>query len=215
VFPNESRRYRTARNKLLKAELALRRQVEAVAKLRRKLPQGGEVPRDYVFDSEAGLAKLSELFGGRDALLAYSFMYGPEMKEACPMCTSFLDGLNGNAQHIAQRASLVVIARSPLERIVQYARGRSWGNLRMLSSAGNSYNLDYHGEDEQGAQLPVMNVFVRKGGKVRHFYASELLFARPDKGQDPRHNDAMWPLWAALDLTPRGRGKDWYPKRTY
>jgi predicted dithiol-disulfide oxidoreductase (DUF899 family) len=215
MFPNESRRYRGARDKLLGAELALRRQIEKVARMRRKLPAGGEVPQDYVFDSESGLVKLSELFGRRDSLLAYSFMYGPKMKQACPMCTSFLDGLNGNAQHIAQRASLVVIAKSPLGRIVHYARARGWSNLRLISSAQNSYNLDYRGENEQGSQLPVMNVFVRKHGMVRHFYASELLFARADKGQDPRHNDLMWPLWNALDLTPEGRGADWYPKRGY
>ena len=142
-------------------------------------------------------------------------MYGPQMKHACPMCTSFLDGLDGNAQHLAQRANLVVIAKSPIERIVEYARGRGWRNLRLLSSAGTSYNRDYHGENEKGAQLPMMNVFVKHGGKVRHFYGSELLYAPEDKGQNARHNDLMWPLWNVLDLTPDGRGGDWYPKLSY
>src|SRR6185503_9101363 len=103
-FPNESKKYRAARNRLLAAELALRRQVEKVAAQRRKLPPGGAVPEDYVFDSERGPVRLSELFARGKTLLAYSFMYGPKMKAACPMCTSFLDGLDGNAQHLAQRA---------------------------------------------------------------------------------------------------------------
>ena len=215
TFPNESRQYRAARKKLLDTELALRRQVEKVAAMRRKLPSGGQVPQDYVFTSSQGPVKLSELFERGDTLVAYSFMYGPQMKHACPMCTSFLDGLDGNAQHIRQRTDLVVIAKSPIERIEEYARGRGWRNLRLLSSAGTSYNRDYHGENEKGAQMPMMNVFVRKGGKVRHFYGSELLYKPEDKGQNARHNDLMWSLWNVFDITPEGRGSDWYPKLSY
>jgi predicted dithiol-disulfide oxidoreductase (DUF899 family) len=214
-FPNESTRYRTARTELLKAERALRKQIEKIAAMRRKLPQGGEVPQDYVFTSATGPLKLSELFERGNTLVAYSFMYGPSMRHACPMCTSFLDGVNGNAQHVAQRTNLVVIAKSPIERIMEYARGRGWNNLRLLSSAGTTYNRDYHGETEKGAQMPMTNVFVKKDGKVRHFYGSELLYAPEDKGQNARHNDLMWPLWNVLDLTPEGRGSDWYPKLAY
>jgi len=214
-FPNESAKYRSSRKELLKAEIALRRQIEKVAALRRKLPPGGEVPQDYVFTSATGPVKLSELFGRGNTLVAYSFMYGPDMKHACPMCTSFLDGLNGNAQHVAQRTNLAVIAKSPIVRILEYGRGRGWNNLRLLSSAGTTYNRDYHGETEKGAQMPMMNVFVKKDRKVRHFYGSELLYAPEDKGQNARHNDLMWSLWNVLDLTPEGRGNDWYPKLAY
>lgn len=214
-FPNESAKYRSSRKELLKAETALRRQVEKIAAMRRKLPAGGEVPQDYVFTSPQGPVKLSQLFERGNTLVAYSFMYGPNMKHACPMCTSFLDGLNGNAQHLAQRTDLVVIAKSPIDRIVEYARGRGWNNLRLLSSAGTTYNRDYHGENEKGAQMPMMNVFVRKKDVIRHFYGSELLYAPEDKGQNARHNDLMWPLWNVLDLTPEGRGADWYPKLAY
>jgi predicted dithiol-disulfide oxidoreductase (DUF899 family) len=49
-FPGETSRYRTARNRLLEAERDLRRQVEKVAVMRRKLPLGGPIPEDYVFD---------------------------------------------------------------------------------------------------------------------------------------------------------------------
>jgi predicted dithiol-disulfide oxidoreductase (DUF899 family) len=214
-FPNENPKYRSARNRLLKAELALRKQVEKVAAQRRKLPLGGKVPEDYEFDGEGGKVRLSQLFERGNTLVAYSFMYGPNMEHACPMCTAFLDGLDGNAQHVAQRTNLVVIAKSPLERIREYATGRGWLNLRVLSSAGNNYNRDYHGEDERGAQWPMLNVFTKSGAAVRHFWGSELLDARTEKGQNPRHNDLMWPLWNVLDVTPQGRGRDWYPKREY
>jgi predicted dithiol-disulfide oxidoreductase (DUF899 family) len=142
-------------------------------------------------------------------------MYGPKMAQPCPMCTSMLDGLNGNAQHIARRTNLVVIAKSPLERIMEHARGRGWSNLQLLSSADNSYNRDYRAEADDGSQLPILNVFVKDRKKVRHWYATELLFAQTESGQDPRHIDSIWPLWNLLDLTPEGRGKDWYPQLTY
>ncbi len=214
-FPNEKPRYRAARDRLLRAEVALRRQVEAVAAMRRKLPAGGAVPEDYVFDGERGPVRLSQLFERGDSLVAYSFMYGPGMAKACPMCTSMLDGLDGNARHIVQRTNLVVIAKSPLERIRAHARTRGWTGLRLLSSAKNTYNRDYHGEGPDGAQWPMLNVFVRRKGAIRHCYGAELLFARAERGQNDRHVDMIWPLWNLLDFTPEGRGADWYPKLDY
>jgi len=213
-FPNETSDYRAARDRLLQSELDLRRQIESVAAQRRELPPGGEVPEDYVFDGVEGKVRLSQLFAKGDTLVAYSFMYGPKMDQPCPMCTSIIDGLQGNAVHIAQRADLVVIASSPLERILAFARGRGWKSLRFLSSAGNSYNRDYHGEDAEGRQWPMMNVF-RRTDRVRHTWGSELLDAAEDPGQNARHVDLLWPLWNVLDLTPRGRGSDWYPRLDY
>jgi predicted dithiol-disulfide oxidoreductase (DUF899 family) len=214
-FPNDDKKYRAARDKLLNAELALRKQVEQVAAQRRKLPKGGEVPEDYVFESQSGPVKLSQLFEKGNTLVAYSFMYGPKMPKACPMCTSMLDGLNGNAQHIAQRTNLVVIAKSPLSRIQEHAKARGWSNLKLLSSEKNNYNRDYHGESADGSQMPILNVFVKDGKKIRHWYATELMFAKAGPGQDERHIDMIWPLWNLLDFTPEGRGKDWYPKLSY
>jgi predicted dithiol-disulfide oxidoreductase (DUF899 family) len=219
-FPGESAAYRKARNELLKAELALRRNVEAVAARRRKLPAGGAVQQDYEFDEadDAGnvrRVRMSELFGRGNSLVVYSYMYGPAMAKPCPMCTSMLDSLDGAAKHAGQRVDLVVVAKSPIERIRAVARERGWKNLRLLSSAGSSYNRDYHGEDEQGAQMPMLNVFTRRGGAIHHTWGSEMLFAPADAGQNARHVDAIWPLWNLLDTTPEGRGKDWYPRLDY
>jgi len=220
-FPNETPAYRKARDKLLKAEVALRHQVEEVAKLRRKLPTGGVAAEDFVFEEAAevvGMRKvrLSELFApGKDTLILYNYMYSLAMENPCPMCTSIIDSLDGAAQHVSQRANIAVVAKSPLPRLLTFARNRGWRNLRFLSSADNSYNRLYHGEDEAGHQWPMMNVFVKKGGTVRHFWASELMFTKAEKGQNQRHVDIIWPLWNLLDLTPEGRGRDWYPKIAY
>ena len=131
------------------------------------------------------------------------------------MCTSMLDSLDGAAKHAGQRVDLVVVAKSPIQRIRAFARERGWRNLRLLSSANTSYNRDYHGENEQGAQTPALNVFTRKDGRIRHTWSSELMFAPEDPGQNARHVDLMWPLWNLFDYTPEGRGKDWYPRLAY
>jgi len=215
-FPNESGAYRAARDELLEAEKDLRRDVERVAAMRRTLPLGGAPPDDYVFDGESGPVRLSELFDdGKDSLIIYSYMYGPRMAKPCVMCTSILDALDGEAPHVVQRVSLAVVAKSPIERILGFTRPRGWRNLRLLSSANNTYNHDYGAEEASGAQIPACNVFVRRDGNVRHFWSAELLYAPAEAGQDGRHVDMFWPLWNLFDLTPEGRGTDWYPRLSY
>ena len=224
-FPGESEPYRSARNDLLHAEVELRKQIENVAALRRKLPLGGEIPQDYVFEEGAlDLAdratvrqvKMLDLFHpGKDSLILYNFMYGPRMEHPCPMCTSLLDSLDGSVLHATQRINFAVVAKSPVQRIRDFVRQRGWTNFRILSSGNNTYNLDYHGETVDGDQMPALNVFVRKGDKISHFYNTELFFVPPEKGQNPRHVDLLWPLWNLFDLTPEGRGPDWYPKLSY
>ena len=224
-FPGESDAYRSARNELLQAEVNLRHNIEEVAALRRKLPLGGKIPQDYIFDegspnldSSASnrQTRLSELFArGKDSLALYSYMYGPAMPAPCVSCTSILDGLNGTSPHIWQRINFAVVAKSPLERIRALARERHWRNLRLLSSVNNTYNADYYGEDAKGNQRPSLNIFVRRDGAIHHFFHSELMFVPNDLGQDPRHVDMIWPLWNMFDFTPEGRGEKWYPKLSY
>ena len=224
-FPNESPSYRESRDELLAAELKLRKNIEEVAALRRKLPLGGELPQDYIFTGGASdlqdsrtehKIRLAELFHpGKDTLAIYSYMYGPDMKAPCTSCTSILDGLNGTSPHLNQRISFVVVAKSPIQRIREVARERGWNHLRLLSSEGTTYNHDYQGEDANGSQRPSLNVFVRRDGKIYHFYNTELLFAAREAGQDGRHVDMIWPLWNLFDFTPDGRGTDWYPKLKY
>jgi predicted dithiol-disulfide oxidoreductase (DUF899 family) len=215
-FPGEKAAYRSARDKLLRAELKLRRDIESVSAMRRKLPLGGALKEDYAFDGGDGRVRMSELFAeGKDTLLVYSFMFGPQMKSACSSCTSILDGLNGQAPHVTQRVNMAVVAKSPIERIQEFANGRGWTNLRLLSSGGNTYNQDYHGETDNGSQIPTMNVFTRRKAGIYHTWSSELLFLSPDKGQDGRHVDLIWPLWNLFDLTPEGRGATWHPALRY
>jgi predicted dithiol-disulfide oxidoreductase (DUF899 family) len=226
-FPGENDSYRQARNQLLQAEVELRRRVEEVAALRRQLPLGGALPEDYVFEEgstdlsdsqtvrQVSLSQLFQPGNDKDTLAIYSFMFGPKMKAACPMCTAMLDSLNGTAVHATQRINLAVVAKSPLERIRAFARERGWNRLRLLSSAGNNYNRDYYGENAEGDQQPSLNIFVRRDGKIHHSYHTELVLVPPDPGQNQRHIDMIWPLWNLLDFTPEGRGSDWFPSLNY
>jgi predicted dithiol-disulfide oxidoreductase (DUF899 family) len=229
-FPGESGEYRRERNRLLEAEIELRRAIERVAAQRRALPPGGDVPEDYRFEAAVGVAGevgFSELFApGKDTLAIYSFMFprgsgdtrpGPAGGETarlplaetpCPSCTSILDSLDGAARHLAQRLNLAVVAKSDPGRIATFARERGWRHLRLLSSRNNTYNRDYHAETPEGEQMPVLNVFVRDGRRIRHWWATELLFASRDEGEEPRHVDSIWPIWNLLDMTPLGRGTE-------
>jgi len=217
TFPGENEDYRHARDELLAAEIELRSQVERVAALRRGLPSGGAVSEDYVFQNTDGDIKLSELFeAGKSTLVVYSFMYAPDAENPCPMCTSMLDSLNGAAGHIEDQVNLAIVARAPIEKTMAWAQSRGWDSLRFVSSQNNSFNVDYFAEDDAGSQWPCLNVFTKAGeGTVSHFYATELFFADSPDGMHARHVDMIWPLWNVLDMTPQGRGTDWYPQVKY
>src|SRR6266436_2425864 len=88
--PNESADYRRAREQLLVEEIELRRHIERVAELRRALPPGGAVTKNYAFEGEGGKATMSDLFGDKQTLVIYSYMFGPAREQPCPMCTSFM-----------------------------------------------------------------------------------------------------------------------------
>ena len=92
------------------------------------------------------------------------------------------------------------------------ANGR---NLRFASSAGTTFNKDYFAEDNEGGEWPILNVFIKDGNTVRHFYAAEMMFTKSDPGQDFRHLGPLDQLWNMLDFTPGGRGTDWRPKLDY
>jgi predicted dithiol-disulfide oxidoreductase (DUF899 family) len=223
-FPGESREYRSARDRLLQQEVDLRRATEGLAAARRALPPGGPVPKNYVFeghgpDGAPMNITLAELFKpGKDTLFIYNMMYPRSADEdlPCPSCTQFLDSFDGVAEHAAQRINVAVVVKTTLPRVLAHAEQRGWRHLRFLSSAGNKYNRDYHGETDDGTQqLPMLNVFHRHGDTIRHFWGSELLFEAPDPGQDPRHGESIDPLWNLFDFTPEGRGTDWYPDLSY
>jgi predicted dithiol-disulfide oxidoreductase (DUF899 family) len=214
-FPNESAEYRRAREALLAEEIELRRQIERVAEQRRALPPGGEVKKQYAFKSESRPASFADLFGEKNTLVVYSFMFGPQRERPCPMCTSLLSAWDGEVPDIQQRVALAVVARSPIERLVAFKRERGWRHLPLYQDVSFEFSRDYHGLTENGGDDAGFNVFTRNGGTIRHFWGGEMNGASSDPGQDPRGAPDLMPIWTILDTTPEGRGTDWYPKLTY
>jgi predicted dithiol-disulfide oxidoreductase (DUF899 family) len=230
TFPNETPEYRRARLALLEREKALRREMEAVAEQLRALPAGGEVPEDYSFgcvgsDGAPSTVRLSELFRDADTLMLYHFMFprhaadrrpGPTrgaMAEVplaegpCPSCTALIDMWEGTMPHFeGLGGNLAVVAQAPIERVAAFARDKGWKHPRLLSAAGTSFKRDYHGENAQGQQVPILTVFQRSpDGTMRLHWASELVFEPSEPGQDMRHLGTVEPLWTLFDLTPGGR----------
>jgi predicted dithiol-disulfide oxidoreductase (DUF899 family) len=201
-YPNESRAYRDARDALFKEEQALVDKVKSVAEKRRSLPPGGQLKEDYVFqwanDGKVGESvKFSELFGDKNTLLLYSFMYGPNWDHPCPSCTSLVDGFDRTWYQVTQHAAFVAIAKAPADRINAWAKQRGWSQIALVSGSDSAYQADYKCQgDSDDMQLPMMHVFRKQDGKIYHFWGSELPM---------NHVDTVWAYWNLMDFTPEGR----------
>jgi predicted dithiol-disulfide oxidoreductase (DUF899 family) len=219
---NESAEYLDKRDELRLAEIDLMRQRERVAELRRQLPPGPAL-KDYKFiegpvDLDSGdipmrTVGLSELFtaAGRP-LVIYHLMYGKRQTKPCPMCTAWIDGINGVAHHLAQNIDFAVVAAADPAALRTHARARGWNRLRLLSAGDSTFKYDLGSEDREGNQDSTISVFNRDSqGAVRHFYTAHPRMSSEIK---ERGVDLMSPIWHVLDLTPQGRG-DWYAKLEY
>jgi predicted dithiol-disulfide oxidoreductase (DUF899 family) len=202
-YPNESKAYRDARDALLKDEQELIDKTKAVAAKRRKLPDGGQLKEDYVFqwaneDKVGQRVKLSELFGGKDTLLLYSFMFGPNWDKPCPSCTSLMDGFDRTWYSVAQDAAFAAIAKAPAEKISAWAKERGWSQIPLLSGYESPFQADYKCQDpaKDDMQWPVMHAFRKRDGKIFHFWGTETM---------SNHVDTVWPYWNLFDFTPEGR----------
>lgn len=214
-FPGESAAYRAARQALLAEEIEFRRQQTRLVEQRRALPPGPVIEKNYRFLDENGFeVGLPDLFGDKDTLVTYFWMYGPERARPCPMCTNLLGSVNGNALDIKQRVALKILGRSSPERQFLFAQERGWRDLDFIQTIGDDYARDL-GLLQKDGEYPALTVYRRDGDKVRLFWASEMTKAMADPGQDPRDAPDLGVLWSVLDLTPGGRGTAWYPKLRY
>jgi predicted dithiol-disulfide oxidoreductase (DUF899 family) len=212
--PNETDAYRRARQRLLVDEIELRRQAERVAARRRQLPLGGVIPRLYAFVAEdCSDVTLNEMFRDHDTLIVYSYMFGPGRQAPCPMCTSYMGGMDHKIADIRQRVSIAFTARSSIDRLIEAKAARGWTQLPVFSDVSGDYTRDYVSPDD--ADMPAYNVFRRVDGMIHQFWSEEISFDMADPGQDPRSAVEMDPLWLLLDTTPAGRGLDWHPSLHY
>ncbi|KQV60058.1 hypothetical protein ASC95_00840 [Pelomonas sp. Root1217] len=215
-FPGASAEYEQARKALLAEEIEFRRHMTRLAEQRRALPPGPVITKDYKFKDEQGFdATLLDLFGDKQALVTYFWMYGPQRERPCPMCTNWLGAVNGNAADIKQRVALKILGRSPVERQYAFAQQRGWRDLNFVQTVGDDYAKDLGLLNPDGSENPALVVFKRDGDQVRLFWSSAMTKDMADPDQDPRDAPDIAALWSVLDLTPEGRGTDWYPKLQY
>lgn len=215
-FPGASAEYEAARRTLLAEEIEFRRHMTRLVAQRQALPPGPVIEKDYRFrDGEGFEVGLAELFGEKSTLVTYFWMYGPQRERPCAMCTNWLGAVNGNAADIKQRVALKILGRSPVERQFLFAQERGWRDLDFVQTVGDDYAHDLGLLTEEGDEYPALVVFLRDGEQVRLFWASEMTKEMADPGQDPRDAPDIASLWSILDLTPEGRGTDWYPRLRY
>ena len=211
---NESPEYLAKREELRQAEIELMRQRERVAELRRRLPNGPAL-EDYKFtegppdldsgDTPTRTVRLSELFTAANRpLVIYHLMYGKRQTKPCPMCTAWIDGINGVAHHIAQNVDFAVVAAADPAALRAHARARGWNRLRLLSAGDSTFKYDLGSEHREGHQDSTISVFTRDShGAVHHFYTAHPWMSPEIK---ERGIDLTSPIWHVLDLTPQGRG---------
>ena len=203
-YPNDSAEYRRARTALLAEEIELRRHIERVAAQRRALPPGGEPPtttsrtrtarRWGSPTCSAGTTRLSPTSGctarsasGRARCARRS------SARSTPRRGHLAAGRVRRDRPLAGRAPARLCARARLEHLNFYA------------TVGDDFARDYRGLAPDGSEWPALDVWVKRDGKVLHFWGAEL-GGTADPGQDPRGAPDPTPLWNILDLTPAGRG---------
>ena len=170
---------------------------ELTAKLNaaRRVATGREVP-DYTFRTLAGEARLSELFAGRDRLLAIH-----NMGQGCRYCTLWADGINGFLPHLESAMAVVLLSKDDPETQRRFANARGW-RFRLASHGGGAYIRDetaMPGEDN----APGAVVYEKKGGALRRRNA--VAFGP---------GDLYCPAWNFLALAGHGVD-DWTPQFSY
>jgi predicted dithiol-disulfide oxidoreductase (DUF899 family) len=208
-----------AREKLLENEKEHTRQGDELARQRRELPWV-HIDKDYLFDTEDGEARLSDLFCGRSQLLVYHFMFGPDWDEGCPSCSSVADAFDETHLHLQNHdVAFTAISRAPLEKLVSYRDRMGW-NFPWASSGRTEFNFDFNasftaesvadggsfnfrpldGWQLDPANLPFegpgMSAFALKDGDVFHTYSAYS-----------RGLDVLWNMWQWLDRAPLGRNE--------
>ena len=141
--------------------------------------------------------KFSELFGDKNTLLLYSWMFGPNWDKPCPSCTSLMDGFDRTWYQVARDAAFAAIAKAPAERINAWAKERGWSQIPLVSGSRVflSGRLQMPGRHRRHA-VAGDACLPKQGGKIFHFWGTETMM---------NHVDTVWPYWNLMDFTPEGR----------
>lgn len=187
---------------------------DQISQLRRELPWE-KVEKDYEFEGPNGASRLSDLFQGRNQLIIYHFMLGPDWDAGCKSCSFIADHFNPAIVHLNQRdVSMVAVSRAPMKVLEQYKKRMGWDFL-WVSSFKNDFNQDYNvsfseEEVERGdayynykekgfpsTEAPGASVFYKdKDGTIYHTYSVY-----------ERGLDMFITAYHYLDIVPKGRNE--------
>jgi len=199
--------YEKDRAELLLKEKELTKMRDQVTKLRQELPWV-QLDKDYVFEGPNGSVRMSELFiDGKNDLLVFHMMFGPDWKEPCIACSCWVENINGLAPWINTKCNIVVIAKAPYQQLQEVAKMRDW-KFPLLSSFNSDFNSDLKVENSVGyahkkevpmEQSPAASSFHKEGVNIYHTYTTKH-----------RGLENLNTIWAWFDMLPGGRG-DWFP----
>lgn len=201
-----------ARKQLLAKEKEFTKARDQLSQLRRDLPWE-RVEKTYVFDGPNGKQSLADLFAGRNQLIVYHFMLGPDWEAGCQSCSFWADNFNGFFVHLAQRdVTFTAISRAPYKQLAAFKQRMGW-SFPWLSSSGTDFNYDYRvsfrpeelaagvveynyaRRETSMTELPGISVFYKADdGPVFHTYSCYA-----------RGLDMMNAAYHYLDLVPKGR----------
>jgi predicted dithiol-disulfide oxidoreductase (DUF899 family) len=200
-----------ARKRLLVREKAFSRERDALAAARRALPWVES--EDYAFEHSTGAVRLSDLFGSKSQLAVYHFMFGPEAKAGCPICSFWADNFERSRPHLAARdVALAVVSRAQPALLDAFKARMGW-TFPWVSSGKSTFNADfsvsftpeavaaksasynYGSQTWVGPDMPGLSVFAKgDGGKLYHTYSTY--------GRGLEDINATYRL---LDIVPKGR----------
>jgi predicted dithiol-disulfide oxidoreductase (DUF899 family) len=196
-----AREWQRAHDAFLAKEKDFTHAKDALSAERRRMPMA-KVGKSYTFEGVDGPVSLLDLFEGRRQLLLYHFMFAPSVHgwpdAGCPGCSMFLDNIGQfTPVHLNARGiSLAVASLAPLANIKAYRKRMSWPH-RWVSSAGNSFNVDFGITTDEGERHG-LSVFLRKDTDIFRTYFTSR-----------RGSEGLGNVWGFLDSTPYGRQEDW------
>lgn len=194
---------------LLAEEKEYTRLRDQLSAKRRQLPWV-KMDKEYQFETERGVETLRELFGDKEQLVIYHFMFGPDWENGCKSCSFWADNFNGIDVHLAARdVAFKTISLAPLSKLLPFKQRMGW-TFDWVSAAPSDFNFDMEvsfneGEENRynyrlfsgAGEMPGISVFARDGDDIYHTYST---FSRG--------LDLMNGAYNYLDLTPKGRDED-------
>ncbi|KAK4449666.1 hypothetical protein QBC34DRAFT_484896 [Podospora aff. communis PSN243] len=206
-----------ARKTLLQKEKELTRARDALSAELRQLPMV-KLDKEYKFHGPNGsILTLDDLFDGKDQLIVYHFMFGPDAEKGCNGCACVGEHIP-DLRHLRSRnTNMVVVSRAPFEKLDVWKKKIGW-TFPWYSSHGSDFNFDFHvtmdpavrpveynfasaAELEAkglkwhlGGEQPGLSVFFRKDGVVYHTYSTYA-----------RGSEQLIGTYMLLDMTPLGR----------